>query len=237
MRREMHVWAALRHQNISEFLGYLTDFGDYPGMVSTWYSRGTISDYLYHERETLSASDRLELAQGTGDGVQYLHKLKVIHGDLKPNNILVDDTGAARLCDFGLVRLADWEGPAGMTTTSPYTGTERYKAPELFISAENRRPVATFEGDIYSLGCIILEIIEQICPFGQFTKGYELREAIMDGYSPALRKESTGALHNLTEYLWNLLEACWLEPSDRPNVDVVVDALRSFAGNHPPLSQ
>lgn len=70
----------------------------------------------------------------------------------------MDDNGVAKLCDFGLVRLADWQGPAGMTTTSPYTGTERYKAPELFMSKENRHPVATFEGDIYSLGSVMLEV-------------------------------------------------------------------------------
>jgi serine/threonine protein kinase len=70
----------------------------------------------------------------------------------------VDETRVAKLCDFGLVRLVDWEGPAGMTTTSPYTGTARYKAPELFMSSENRHPVATFEGDIYSVGCIMLEV-------------------------------------------------------------------------------
>ena len=70
----------------------------------------------------------------------------------------MDSDGVAKLCDFGLVRLADWEGPAGMTTTSAYTGTERYKAPELFISPDNRHPVATMEGDIYSLGCIMLEV-------------------------------------------------------------------------------
>jgi serine/threonine protein kinase len=70
----------------------------------------------------------------------------------------VDENGVAKLCDFGLVRLVDWGGPAGMTTTSPYTGTARYKAPELFVSVENRHPVATFEGDIYSVGCIMLEV-------------------------------------------------------------------------------
>jgi serine/threonine protein kinase len=73
-------------------------------------------------------------------------------------NILVDDDGVAKLCDFGLARLADWQGPAGLTTTSPYTGTARYKAPELFMTIENRFPVATFEGDIYSLGGILLEV-------------------------------------------------------------------------------
>lgn len=73
-------------------------------------------------------------------------------------NVLIDDLGVAKLCDFGLVRLVDWRGDFGMTTTSPYTGTELYKAPELFISQENRHPLPTFESDIYSLGCILLEV-------------------------------------------------------------------------------
>jgi serine/threonine protein kinase len=73
-------------------------------------------------------------------------------------NVLVDKHGIAKLCDFGLTRLPSWQGPAGMTTTTPYTGTTSYKAPELFPSAESRLPVATYEGDIYSLGCIMLEV-------------------------------------------------------------------------------
>jgi serine/threonine protein kinase len=81
-----------------------------------------------------------------------------VKAERNQTNVLVDGDGVAKLGDFGLVRLADWEGPTGMTTTSPYTGTLRYKAPELFVSEENRHPVATFEGDIYSIGCILLEV-------------------------------------------------------------------------------
>jgi serine/threonine protein kinase len=74
------------------------------------------------------------------------------------SNVLVDGEGLAKLCDFGVVRLLDWEGPAGMTTTFLYTGTERYKAPDLFFSSENRHLVATLVGDVYSTGCIMLEV-------------------------------------------------------------------------------
>jgi len=130
-----------------------------------------------------------------------------------------------------------------MTTTTPYTGTERYKAPELFISRDNRRPVATFEGDIYSFGCVILEVcarqeknrvltlnqlIERICPFRRFSTTYDLIGAIMDEKRPALRSETTDALLDMTEYLWNLMEACWGDPPDRPTISRVVEALEYF---------
>lgn len=67
-------------------------------------------------------------------------------------NVPVDDNGAARLCDFGLVRLVDFGGPSGLTMASPYAGTQRYKAPPPFISPVNRHPVVTFVGDIYLPG-------------------------------------------------------------------------------------
>lgn len=69
----------------------------------------------------------------------------------------MDGHGVAKLCDFGLARLLEWEGPAGMTTTSPYGGTMLYKAYELFKSRENPYPLPSFASDVYALGCVILE--------------------------------------------------------------------------------
>jgi serine/threonine protein kinase len=93
-------------------------------------------------------------------------RLPYILRNLKPlqTNVLVDDNGVVKLCDFGLVKLHDWEGAHGMTTTSPYAGTPRYKAPELFISNKNRWPEATLEADIYSLGCMMVEVREMLDP-------------------------------------------------------------------------
>jgi serine/threonine protein kinase len=94
--------------------------------------------------------------------------LPCLPSGLRPlqTNVLVDDDGVAKLCDFGLVKLHDWEGVHGMTTTSPYAGTTRYKAPELFISNRNRWPEATLEADIYSLGCMMVEVRE-VLDFGR----------------------------------------------------------------------
>jgi len=69
-------------------------------------------------------------------------------------NILNDDEGNPRICDFGLAHMFLHEGHSGLTTTSEHTGTERYLAPELIIS-EDRPTVAS---DAYALGCIGLEV-------------------------------------------------------------------------------
>ena len=106
------------------------------------------------------------------DGVVYLHKHNppIIHGDLKPvswyyfnrkpltldqGNVLIDDSGNPRICDFGLSRIFSDENETGMTTTSEHTGTARYLAPELVASDTNVPP--TFASDVYALGSLGLE--------------------------------------------------------------------------------
>jgi len=78
-------------------------------------------------------------------------------------NVLIDDLGAPRICDFGLAQALLETGNSGMTTTSEHTGTTRYLAPELVASEENVLP--TMASDVYALGCLGLEVSHAIAPF------------------------------------------------------------------------
>jgi serine/threonine protein kinase len=82
--------------------------------------------------------------------VMYYHLM------LLKRNILVDKSQRAVLCDFGFVRIFLDEGHSGMTTTSEYTGTTRYLAPELVIPDYSVCP--TTSSDVYAAGCIGLEV-------------------------------------------------------------------------------
>ena len=73
--------------------------------------------------------------------------------------MLIDDAGNARLCDFGLASLLGEESGSGLTTTTDYTGTARYTAPELIdppTDTGGYKP--TPPSDIFSLGCVIYEV-------------------------------------------------------------------------------
>jgi serine/threonine protein kinase len=107
------------------------------------------------------------------EGVYYLHTNDpvIVHGDLKPvslhqltfafinrpqGNILIDECGIPKICDFGLARIFLEAGATGLTTTSEHGGTQRYLAYELVVSDEVRLPTAA--SDVHALGCVGLEV-------------------------------------------------------------------------------
>jgi serine/threonine protein kinase len=108
------------------------------------------------------------------EGVIYLHDYTppIVHGDLKPvspavnegaqftesaqGNVLIDEAGVPRICDFGLARIFSDQAGTGLTTTSEHTGTPRYLAPELVMSEASVAP--TLASDVYALGCLGLVV-------------------------------------------------------------------------------
>lgn len=227
---ERHVWATLKHKNISEFLGYSNEFCDFPATVSTWYQHGTASEYLNHRQ--ILIDERLRLAQDIGEGLQYLHQLKVIHGDVNLSNVLIDDMGVGRLCDFTLSSLIGWPGAEEIAAV-PREIFQDTVASESDTTPEGRRHDVSFDDDIYFLGSTILEVIERIQPF-QRLKGsdvYVPQRTVVIGAPPALRSETTNAMKHLTGQFWDLLEACWEETPSRLVIGTVVERLDSMAYN------
>lgn len=100
-------------------------------------------------------------------------RVKLVHGDLKPVshvwemyyiltspklNVLIDDDGVAKICDFGLLRLVRDSAPTGMTTTSSHTGTTRYLSYELVSEDDDEDPKPTTASDVWALACIGFEV-------------------------------------------------------------------------------
>ena len=162
--------------------------------------------------------------------------------------MLIGDDGVAKICDFGYVRLVHWQGIDEISADIQFVDTNWYTAPELLITPRNPSPIPTFEGDIYVLGCTVLEvsnslfvhiwrllshrpiqIVEGIAPFQRFKRPNERERALRDGFPPALRSETTMDLFYFTEVFWSFVEACWAEKHVRPVIGEVVEALDHLA--------
>ncbi|KAJ0411143.1 hypothetical protein ATCC90586_005000 [Pythium insidiosum] len=83
--------------------------------------------------------------------LQYCHANRIIHRDVKPDNILIDERGDIRLCDFGVARTIQFDGDP----LSDYVATRWYRPPEQ----ELRMDRYSFDADIWSVGCILVELL------------------------------------------------------------------------------
>ena len=168
IERELDIMTKLHHPNIVQILGYIEE----PFMLVLEYiPKG---DLLKFNKKWMWFSKKIKIAINCLQALAYLHNRKpnsLIHRDIKPQNILITNSGVAKITDFGLSRLTnkmtysnsnsalsqinfedreDFE--ANELTTS--VGTERYKAPE---SSENKY---SHKIDIYSLGIVFYELFE-----------------------------------------------------------------------------
>ncbi|PVF92220.1 kinase-like protein, partial [Serendipita vermifera] len=150
-------------------------------------------------------------------GMVYLHSLNpvLIHGDLKPMNVLVDDEGHARICDFGLVRILSDEA-VGFNTTTTHTGTARYLAYELVV---DDRPIPTTATDVHAVGCIGLDFIFLTSPYANCKRYPQLFVSVGKKIPPATKIPMSSEPSGPILELWEVLNACWSAvPQIRPSV-------------------
>ncbi|XP_019163945.1 PREDICTED: G-type lectin S-receptor-like serine/threonine-protein kinase RLK1 [Ipomoea nil] len=163
-KTEVNVIGQTHHKNLVRLLGYC-DEGQHRMLVYEYMPNGTLATFLFNDLKP-SWSQRTKIALGVAHGLTYLHEecsTQIIHCDIKPQNILLDDYYAARISDFGLAKLLM------MNQSRTYTnirGTKGYVAPEWF-----RNNQVTVKVDVYSFGVLLMEIIacrrsledEEIC--------------------------------------------------------------------------
>jgi eukaryotic-like serine/threonine-protein kinase len=120
--------------------------------------RGTALDTLVAARGALPVPEALRLAEGVARGLAAAHAAGVVHRDVKPANVLVDEQGVVRLADFGLAKLVDG---ASLTRTGEGMGTLAYVAPEQAQDAKRASPAS----DLYSLGATLYTLLSGRPPY------------------------------------------------------------------------
>jgi non-specific serine/threonine protein kinase/serine/threonine-protein kinase len=173
-QRERQALAGLDHPNIARLIdGGTTEAGQpyyameyVPGVPVTEFARA----------HGLDLRDRLNLFRGICDAVSSAHRQLVIHGDIKPANILVSADGAPKLLDFGLARILQTASTASTETPTLLLLTPGYASPE-----QVRGERLTTATDIYSLGVVLYELLTGEGPYeGDRQSPMELCRAICD---------------------------------------------------------
>jgi serine/threonine-protein kinase len=126
----------------------------------------------------LTPAKAVSLARQTAEGLAEAHRLGVIHRDLKPQNIMIDGEGNARIMDFGIARIQEVEG---LTGSGVFIGTPEYMSPE---QAELKN--VDSRTDIYSLGVVLFEMLTGRAPFeGETPLGIAMKHKSEPPRSPS----------------------------------------------------
>ncbi|KAI7758411.1 hypothetical protein M8C21_013099 [Ambrosia artemisiifolia] len=153
---EVEVIGRVRHKNLVRLLGYCVE-GAYRMLVYEYVDNGNLEQWLHGDVGDVSPLTwriRMNIIQGTAKGLAYLHEglePKVVHRDIKSNNILLDRQWNPKVSDFGLAKLL---GSDTSYVTTRVMGTFGYVAPEYACTG-----MLTEKSDVYSFGILIMEII------------------------------------------------------------------------------
>ncbi|KAG8940436.1 hypothetical protein FRC04_005263 [Tulasnella sp. 424] len=219
IKREAVVWQTAKHENILEFCGFQIIDGE-PMFVSPWCANGNLREYIKRNPE-LADVKKLELLRDAAQGLSHLHSLEppIIHGDIKPDNVMVTNDIRGVLCDFGISRVMTSLGMhTGLTTAGQGAGTAGYQAKELY--EEDSRP--TPMSDVYAFGGVILATMSGKPPFHK--KLPKAAAAII----LAINQDHTANPADHPELpksdpLWVLLKRSWdPQPARRPSVKEII---------------
>ncbi|KAG8971092.1 hypothetical protein FRC05_011559 [Tulasnella sp. 425] len=213
--REMEVWRRIVHPHILPFLGYST----YPQMIliSQFCQHGNLSSYL----ENHPAVNRVKLLSEAASGLQFLHHHTppIVHSDIKPDNILVNDALEAVLADFGQSRFMH-DAPSPYMTEDALIGTPRYMAPELLEDETARHTLAS---DVYAFTLVTLEVLSGRSAF------YKIRMNIILAVQRGLRPQPQDFPDRASQQIWPLLVLGWGEsPGQRPDIGEFVEWLKNL---------
>src|SRR5205823_6272011 len=154
-KREARSVAQLQHPNIVTVI----DRGEEDGRqyIVFEYIDGENLKELVIRKGRLELREALEIAREVARGLAFAHQNGLVHRDVKPQNVLLNGDGRAKVTDFGIARTVDVDG---MTQTGTVLGTSNYIAPE---QATGKRVDA--HSDVYALGAVLYELLAGDVPF------------------------------------------------------------------------
>ncbi|MEX2468599.1 MAG: protein kinase [Pseudohongiellaceae bacterium] len=176
-QRESYIIARLNHANIIHVIDRGINGDDMPYFVME-YIEG-IDLGTARKCRVMSHGEKIDIIIQVLKALSYAHRNNVIHRDIKPDNILIDDEGTVKILDFGIAQFYDEANNAGdCTATGTIMGTYNYMSPEQRESSDN----VTAQSDIYSVGVVMYNLFTGHMPNGRFPDPAELNAEI----SPAL---------------------------------------------------
>ncbi|CAJ2674397.1 unnamed protein product [Trifolium pratense] len=235
---EVGTIGRIHHTNVVQLLGFCVE-GSKRALIYEFMPNGSLEKYIFsHTEESnfLSCENLYAISLGVARGIEYLHNgcnMKILHFDIKPHNILLDENFNPKVSDFGLARLSPTD--KSIVSLTAARGTIGYMAPELFY-----RNVGTisYKADVYSFGMLLMEMASRrknlnalaeqsskiYFPFWIYDQLHDEREVTIENDTiPEMKM----AKKMMIVALWCIQT----KPDDRPSMDKVLEMLEDEDGD------
>ncbi|MED6171153.1 hypothetical protein PIB30_038137 [Stylosanthes scabra] len=227
-RAEILTLGKIRHRNIVKLYGFCYHQGSNL-LLYEYMERGSLGEVLHGSASNLEWPIRFMIALGAAEGLAYLHhdcKPKIIHRDIKSNNILLDENFEAHVGDFGLAKVIDMPQSKSMSAVA---GSYGYIAPEYAYTMK-----VTEKCDIYSYGVVLLELLTGRAPVQPLEQGGDLVTWVKthirshnNTLTPAILDDRVDLEEQVTvNHMLTVLKIALLctsmSPSERPSMREVV---------------
>ncbi|XP_024195525.2 LRR receptor-like serine/threonine-protein kinase GSO1 [Rosa chinensis] len=234
---ECEVLSNVRHRNLVKVISCCSQI-DFKGLVLNYMPNGSLEKWLYSQNSSLNIMQRLDIMIDVALALEYLHhgyEVPIVHCDLKPSNILLDDDMVAHVADFGIARLLG--GGDSMTQTMTLA-TIGYIAPEYGMEG-----IVTRRGDVYSFGIVVMETFTRRKPtdeifigemrLNQWVANFLVADAIVEVVDASLLgSEEDHDFVSKRECLSSIMRlavACSAEsPEERINMQEAVATLKTI---------
>ncbi|WOH12432.1 hypothetical protein DCAR_0831936 [Daucus carota subsp. sativus] len=231
---EVGTVGRIHHVNIVKLIGFCFE-GERRALIYEFMPKGSLEKYIFPEQggertATLSCQKIYEISCKVACGIEYLHRgcdIQILHFDIKPHNILLDENFIPKISDFGLAKLHATDD--SIVTMTAARGTLGYMAPELFY--KNIGSVSN-KADVYSFGMLLMEMAGQrrnlkplVDQISQIYYPSWIYDQISQGKEIEM-EEATDDERKLTKKM--IIVAMWciqMKPSERPSMNKVIDML------------
>ncbi|XP_059667217.1 rust resistance kinase Lr10-like isoform X2 [Cornus florida] len=229
---EVATIGRIHHVNVVQLVGYCAERSK-RALVYDFMSNGSLEKYIFSregETPSLSYEKMFKVSIGVARGIEYLHRgcdIQILHFDIKPHNILLDENFTPKVSDFGLAKL--YPTKDSIVSLTAARGTMGYMAPELFYKSIGG---VSYKADVYSFGMLLLEMTgrrKNLNAFADHSSQVDfpswVYDQIIEGkdieIGDANEEERKVVERMIIVGLWCIQ----MKPSDRPSMTKVVEML------------